>query len=94
MQTTKAKSTRATPASEPPTLKVVESRHDKFVRLANRRAKRAIYYLQAIARLGSSEYERRPEEVDKLGAVLKGELDKTMISLRRGFADKTDEDII
>jgi len=63
-------------------LKVVETPHDKFVRLANQRCKPIIRYLRMLARLGTREYERTSEEIDKIESILGAELDRALTRLR------------
>jgi hypothetical protein len=51
-----------------------ESKNDKFVRLASPRVTKAIKTIRTIANLGSVNYERTAEQVDKIILVLTAEL--------------------
>jgi uncharacterized protein YecE (DUF72 family) len=59
-----------------------ETKHDKFVRLTNQRAKQAIKYIRLIGRLGSNQYERTSEEIEKISAALNSEVEKAVSNLR------------
>ena len=50
------------------------SRHQNFVRLANRRVKKVLKGIEQIGNLSSSNYEYSSEEVDKLAEALGGAL--------------------
>lgn len=63
-------------------LKVVETPHDRFIRLANQRCKPIIKYLRMLGRLGAPGYERTSEEIDKLESILRSELDRALTRLR------------
>jgi len=52
-----------------------ESKHDRFIRLGNKRIDQAMYWLQRLALLGSSNYERTAEEVKAIRAALHREVD-------------------
>ena len=54
-----------------------ESKHDRFIRLGNKRIDNAMYWLQRLALLGSSNYERTPDEVKAIRAALHREVDAT-----------------
>ena len=56
---------------------VVESKHDKFKRLANQRVASALKKIELIGNLASSGYESTPEEVEKIFAALQQTLDNT-----------------
>lgn len=58
------------PAAEEPKL----SRHEKFVKLANRRVRKVLHGLEQIGNLSSSNYEYSEAEVDKLTEVLSNAL--------------------
>lgn len=70
-----------------------ETRHEKFKRLGNVRARRVITDLRKLGMLGTSYYERKPEDVDKIATVLVGEMQKCIQRLRVGM-DEPVEDII
>ena len=55
----------------------VESKHDKFKRLATQRVKNALKKIELIGNLSSSGYEYGPEEVDKIFAAIQSTLDNT-----------------
>lgn len=54
------------------------SRHQNFVRLANRRVKKALKIIEQIGNLSSSNYEYSEQEVDKLADVLTAALQKAI----------------
>ena len=53
----------------------VESKHDKFKRLASQRVTNAIKKIELISHLASSSYESTPEEVEKIFTALQQTLD-------------------
>jgi len=55
----------------------VESKHDKFKRLATQRVANALKKIELIGNLSSSGYEYEPEEVDKIFSALQQTLDNT-----------------
>lgn len=61
-----------------------ETKHDKFIRLANQRVKRIITNLRQFGKLGAPAYDRTSEEIDKLEAALKAEVDLAITKLRQG----------
>lgn len=71
-----------------------ESRNDRFRRLANHRTKQVVERLRLLARLGSDDYERRPEQVKVISDLLEAELKATLDALRRGQERPQVEDII
>lgn len=62
-----------------------ESKHDRFVRVGNPRARRIIVAMRRLAMLGTPRYERHPDEIDNLEKVLRAELDTTLTKLRNGL---------
>ncbi len=55
----------------------VESKHDKFKRLANQRVANALKKIELIGNLSGSGYEYAPEEVEKIFIALQQILDAT-----------------
>ncbi|MFA6078792.1 MAG: hypothetical protein WC779_03495 [Candidatus Omnitrophota bacterium] len=55
----------------------VETKHDKFKRLANPRVANALKKIELIGNLAGSGYEYTPEEVEKIFSALQQTLDAT-----------------
>jgi len=55
----------------------VETKHDKFKRLATQRVANALKKIELIGNLSSSGYEYMPEEVEKIFTALQQTLDNT-----------------
>lgn len=53
----------------------VETKHDKFKRLATQRVTSALKKIELVGNLGTSSYESTPEEVEKIFASLQQALD-------------------
>jgi len=53
----------------------VETKHDKFRRLAVQRVTNALKKIELIGNLATSGYEKSPEEVDKIFASLQQGID-------------------
>ena len=68
----------------------VESKSDKFKRLATKRVANAIKKIELIGHLSASSYESTPEEVDKIMAALQQALDgaKERFSKKKTSASK------
>ncbi len=58
-----------------------ESKSERFIRLAQPRVVKAIRTIQIIGNLGSGNYERTQEQVDKIVSVLRTEIDALEIEL-------------
>lgn len=69
---------------------IVESKSDKFKRLASKRVKNAIAKVELIANLSASSYEYTPEEVDKIIAGLQGSVDKVKAAFSKQKIEKTE----
>jgi hypothetical protein len=67
----------------------VESRHDKFKRLATQRVTNALKKIELIGNLSSSGYESTPEEVDKIFASLQQTLDSTKNRFSKSKKEET-----
>lgn len=63
----------------------VESKHDKFKRLASKRVSNAIKKIELIGHLSSSSYECTAEEADKIFVALQQSLD----GIKEKFSKKT-----
>lgn len=82
-------------ATRKSTVPADESKADKFKRLVNARARVAIKAMRGLAKLGTSAYERTPEDIDKLGKIMSGELSAMLEALRpRVGADKGKPEIM
>lgn len=55
----------------------VESKHDKFKRLANQRVANALKKIELIGNLSSSGYEYSPEEIDRIFTAIQQTIDST-----------------
>ena len=55
----------------------VETKHDKFKRLATQRVTNAIKKIELVGQLSSSSYESTPEEVEKIFTTLQQTLDSS-----------------
>ena len=73
-----------------------ETGADKFRRLANARANKAISAIQSIGKLVGTNYEKQPDQVHKLHAALTAEADKMRDRLlaTHGTAKVPSRDII
>jgi hypothetical protein len=81
----------------PPRVSLVspdETKHDRFTRLANQRAKPIIKYLRMLGRLGAPGYDRTSEDIDKIEAKLKSEVEKCIARLRGNSDDGEPGDIL
>jgi len=67
----------------------VETKHDKFRRLANRRVSAAKEVLCKIGNLASPNYEYRSEEVARIFGHLREALDTTEAKFKRVSGDFT-----
>lgn len=68
----------------------VESKSDKFKRLATKRVKNAISKIELITNLTSSGYEYTPEEVEKILTALQGSVDKVKAAFSKQKIEKSD----
>ena len=68
----------------------VESKSDKFKRLATKRVKSAIFKIELITNLSASSYEYTPEEVDKIIAGLQGSVDKVRAAFSKQKIEKSE----
>lgn len=71
-----------------------ETKHEKFVRLVNQRAKPAIKYIRMIGKLGTNQYERTKEEIDQIENTLLSEVAKAISNLRRSYENEDLRDIL
>jgi hypothetical protein len=62
----------------------VETKHDKFKRLATPRVTNALKKIELIGNLSSSGYEYTPEEVEKIFTALQQTLDSTKARFSKG----------
>jgi len=67
----------------------VESKHDKFKRLATQRVTNALKKIELIGNMASSGYESTPEEVDKIFASLQHTLDSTKSRFSKSKKEET-----
>lgn len=67
----------------------VETKHDKFKRLANMRVANALKKIELIGNLSSSGYEYSTEEVDKIFAALQQTLDSTKNRFSKAKKEET-----
>jgi response regulator of citrate/malate metabolism len=67
----------------------VETKHDKFKRLANQRVANALKKIELIGNLSSSGYEYSQEEVDKIFSVLQQTLDSSKNRFAKGKKEET-----
>jgi len=67
----------------------VETKHDKFKRLATPRVTNALKKIELIGNLASSSYEYTPEEVEKIFAALLQTLDSTKARFAKGKKEET-----
>ena len=67
----------------------VESKHDKFKRLATQRVTNALKKIELIGNLASSGYESAPEEVDKIFASLQQTLESTKNRFSKSKKEET-----
>ena len=67
----------------------VESKSDKFKRLATKRVKNAIAKVELIGNLASPGYEYTPEEVEKILCALQESVDKIKASFSKQKPGKT-----
>lgn len=80
---------QATAATAPPTLRLVETKHEKFRRIGNDRAKRLIKRMILMGNLGSADYEATPEELDRLVRVLQDQFNRMVVRLKeRGKSEE------
>jgi len=89
-QTAKRAAEKAKP-TPPPRVSLVpkdESKADAFIRLVNRRAKKAIASIRAIGKMGTPAYDRNSDQIAKLEATLAAEVKEMGIKLRHGHEDK------
>lgn len=68
----------------------VESKSDKFKRLATKRVKNAISKIEIITNLSASSYEYTAEEVDKIIAALQGSVNKVKAAFSKQKIEKTE----
>lgn len=67
----------------------MESKNDKFVRLAEARANRAIDSIRSLAKLANrNHYEFSPEEVQKIFAALRHEIDEAKAAYTAALASE------
>ena len=69
----------------------VESKHDKFKRLATPRVTNAVKKIELIGNLSSSGYEYTPEEVEKIFNALQQTLDNTKARFSKSKKAETTE---
>jgi hypothetical protein len=62
----------------------VESKHDKFRRLANQRVANALKKMELIGNLSSSGYEYSQEEVDKIFTAIQQTVDNAKGRFSKG----------
>lgn len=67
----------------------IETKHDKFKRLANQRVANALKKIELIGNLSSSGYEYSPEEVEKVFAALQQTLDSTKNRFSKAKKEET-----
>ncbi|MFA5146627.1 MAG: hypothetical protein WC515_04560 [Candidatus Omnitrophota bacterium] len=67
----------------------VESKHDKFKRLATQRVANALKKVELIGNLSSSGYEYSTEEVDKIFTALQQTLDSTKNRFSKSKKEET-----
>ncbi|MFH0732588.1 MAG: hypothetical protein V2A72_06690 [Candidatus Omnitrophota bacterium] len=68
----------------------VETKSDKFKRLATKRVKNAISKIELIGNLAGSSYESTPEEAEKILGALQESLDKVKTAFSKQKSNKTD----
>lgn len=67
----------------------VESKHDKFKRLATQRVANALKKIELIGNLSSSGYEYSPEEVEKIFTALQQTLESTKNRFSKSKKEET-----
>ena len=67
----------------------VESKHDKFKRLAVPRVTNALKKIELIGNLATSSYEYAPEEVEKIFTSLQHTLDSTKARFSKSKKEET-----
>lgn len=68
----------------------VESKGDKFKRLATKRVKNAISKVELIANLSASSYEYTSEEVDKIITALQNSVNRVKAAFSKQKIEKTE----
>lgn len=80
---------KTTPKEETVAPKKTESKHDRFVRLAEGRTDKVIYYLRVLRNLSSqAHYEYSQKEIEKIFRTIDSELRKTKKSFKKAPAAK------
>ena len=67
----------------------VETKHDKFKRLAMQRVTSALKKIELIGNLATSSYESSPEEVEKIFTSLQQTLDSTKARFSKTKKEET-----
>lgn len=67
----------------------VESKHDKFKRLANQRVANALKKIELIGNLSSSGYEYSQEEVDRIFSAIQQIVDNTKARFSKSKKEDT-----